>query len=101
MPAERNLEKRLIRYCKDKGIYIRKFTSPGNAGVPDRVMVGPKGTVFLELKSPGKRPTRLQLVEINRIIAAGGRAFWADAWEGARAAAACCIEDTSAEDDLL
>lgn len=38
-----------------------KFVSPGNDGVPDRLVCLPGGkAVFVELKAPGKVPTSLQ-----------------------------------------
>lgn len=38
-----------------------KFVSPGNDGVPDRLLALPIGqAVFVELKAPGKRSTPLQ-----------------------------------------
>lgn len=38
-----------------------KFVSPGNAGVPDRLVVLPGGRIsFVELKAPGKVSTPLQ-----------------------------------------
>jgi hypothetical protein len=101
MSPERKLERRLVKYCKEHGIYCRKFVSPGAAGVPDRIMIGPKGVVFLELKSPGQRPTRLQMYEIDQIMLVGGRAFWASDWHGAKAAADACIMDTSADDGVV
>ena len=39
-----------------------KFVSPGNAGVPDRLICLPGGrAVFAELKAPGKKPRPLQI----------------------------------------
>jgi hypothetical protein len=38
-----------------------KFVSPGNDGVPDRLLALPTGqAVFVELKAPGKKSTELQ-----------------------------------------
>jgi hypothetical protein len=38
-----------------------KFVSPGNDGVPDRLLALPIGqAVFVELKAPGKKSTELQ-----------------------------------------
>lgn len=39
-----------------------KFVSPGNAGVPDRLVCLPGGrAIFVELKAPGRKPTQLQV----------------------------------------
>ncbi len=48
-----------------------KFVSPGNAGVPDRLVCLPGGRVaFVELKAPGGKPTALQMArhrELNKL----------------------------------
>lgn len=45
-----------------------KFVSPGNAGVPDRLVLLPNGrTIFVELKAPGKKTSVLQDRQIARI----------------------------------
>ncbi|MED5019317.1 VRR-NUC domain-containing protein [Paenibacillus chibensis] len=49
-----------------------KWTSPGNSGVPDRIVILPGGRiVFVELKKPGGKPTKLQLVQHKRLRALG------------------------------
>lgn len=82
---ERKIEKQVVKYCKLHGLYQRKFVSPGHVGVADRIIVGKQGTVFLELKAPGKKLRALQRRERDLIIKAGGRSFWADSWHGAKA----------------
>lgn len=50
------------------GLYF-KFVSPGNAGVPDRIVVLPNGrTFFVELKRPGEklRPLQKKTIEMIR-----------------------------------
>jgi hypothetical protein len=54
-------EKDIESYLRDqvkkiKGIAY-KFESPGNSGVPDRLVLLPDGKIyFVELKAPGKKP---------------------------------------------
>lgn len=49
-----------------------KFISPGNAGVPDRLVVLPKGlVVFVELKAPGKKTRASQDRQIARLEGLG------------------------------
>lgn len=56
-----------------------KFVSPGNAGVPDRLVLLPRGrVVFVELKAPGKKPTALQIVQHRRIEKLGFKVFVVD-----------------------
>lgn len=43
-----------------------KFVSPGNDGVPDRLVCLPGGrVVFVELKAPGQHPRPLQIHQIG------------------------------------
>lgn len=51
---ESEIEARLVRGVKALGGVAYKFVSPGNVGVPDRVVVLPGGRViFVELKAEG------------------------------------------------
>lgn len=59
---EASIERRLSRKVKAAGGKALKFTSPGWAGAPDRLVLLPGGKIiFVELKAPGKRPRPLQL----------------------------------------
>lgn len=58
---ENRVERRLIDGVKALGGITFKFVSPGRAGVPDRVVILPGGTVhFVELKAQGGRASALQ-----------------------------------------
>lgn len=58
---ESSLELALVRHVADLGGRAYKFSSPSQRGVPDRLVVLPSGRViFVELKAPTKKPTRLQ-----------------------------------------
>ena len=68
MVSEKEIEAYLRIRIKKLGGVAYKFTSPGNDGVPDRLVLLPDGDVsFVELKAPGKKPSKLQTVQINRI----------------------------------
>jgi len=55
------LERRLVREVKAAGGMAPKWTSPGNRGVPDRLVILPNGrTIFVEMKAPGKPLEPLQ-----------------------------------------
>lgn len=61
---------------KDSGGIAYKWTSPGNSGVPDRIVIFPGGRiVFVELKKPGGKPTKLQEVQHKRL-----RKLGCDVW---------------------
>lgn len=51
---ETTLERRIYEYVKKLGGKAYKWVSPGNSGVPDRIIVLPGGRViFAEIKRPG------------------------------------------------
>jgi hypothetical protein len=53
---------------KQAGGRAYKFVSPGNDGVPDRLVCFPGGQAyFVELKAPGKNPRPLQVIQIKRL----------------------------------
>ena len=58
---ENTIEAYLRDQVKAIGGKAYKFVSPGNNGVPDRLVCLPGGRgIFVELKAPGKKPTPLQ-----------------------------------------
>ena len=58
---EKEVEQKLVKAVKLAGGFCIKFTSPGFDGVPDRLVLLPKGRIaFIELKAPGKKPRALQ-----------------------------------------
>ena len=69
---ESAIEAYLRDRVKAQGGIAYKWVSPGNVGVPDRLIVFPGGTVyFRELKAPGKKPTPLQLRQLEKLKALG------------------------------
>lgn len=82
MISEKEIEAYLRTRIKKLGGVAYKFTSPGNDGVPDRLVLLPGGqTEFVELKAPGKKPSKLQMVQINRIKALGFKVYVIDSKE--------------------
>jgi hypothetical protein len=58
---ESELEKKFRVLVKKAGGKAYKFLSPGNDGVPDRIVILPGGRIgFVELKQAGKKPRKLQ-----------------------------------------
>lgn len=71
---EKEVEAKLVSGVKKLGGIAFKFVSPGNAGVPDRIVVLPGGkVVFTELKTASGRLSTLQQRQIARIARAGGQ----------------------------
>ena len=53
---ERRIEQHLVRRAKEAGGVAWKWVSPGETGVPDRIVILPGGrVVFVECKSPSGR----------------------------------------------
>lgn len=49
------IEKKVCDYAKSLGFWVKKFQSPGNWAVPDRIFVSPRGALFfIEFKRKGK-----------------------------------------------
>lgn len=64
---EQKIERYLCNEIKKIGGYAMKITSPGMAGVPDRLVLFNGVAAFVELKSPGKKPNERQ-VAIHRFL---------------------------------
>lgn len=65
---ESRIENRLTRRLKNAGWLSLKFISPGNAGVPDRLLISPEGRViFAELKTETGRLSPTQKAQIQRL----------------------------------
>ena len=65
---EKDIEKILVAEVKRLGGRAYKWTSPGNDGVPDRIVILPgRPPIFVELKTDRGRLTALQSVQIGRL----------------------------------
>ena len=63
MDSEKLLEKNLRDKIKTLGGVALKFHCLSFTGFPDRIILMPKARIyFVELKSEGKKPTKIQLV---------------------------------------
>ena len=73
---EKDLERWLGQELKKLGCIYMKFVSPGNDGVPDRIVVLPGGdVVFVELKSETGRLSRAQAFQLERLQQKGAMVF--------------------------
>lgn len=69
---ESDIEKYLVQGVKAIGGRAYKFVSPGNSGVPDRLVVLPGGRIeFVELKTEIGRLSKLQRHQIKQLNALG------------------------------
>lgn len=70
--TERDVERYFARRGESLGAVVLKLTSPGSAGVPDRLVLFPDGAhALVEVKAPGKGPRPLQERTFRRLGAAG------------------------------
>lgn len=69
---EKDIERILVTEVKKLGGWAYKWTSPGNDGVPDRIVFLPgRPPVFAELKAAGGKLTALQRIQISRLKGLG------------------------------
>jgi hypothetical protein len=73
---ESQVEKRLVGMVQARGGLARKFTSPNQRGVPDRIVIWPEGVVhFVELKRTYGKLTKLQQHEQTKLKNLGCQVF--------------------------
>lgn len=69
---EKDIEKLFRDEIKKAGGKAYKFTSPGNDGVPDRIVMLPDGRiVFVELKTDTGKLSKLQELQCRQIAELG------------------------------
>lgn len=58
---EKTIEQKLVKTVKSMGGICPKWVAPGFDGVPDRIVLLPRGKIgFVEVKAPGEKPRPLQ-----------------------------------------
>lgn len=63
--SEKSIEKYLIEQAEANGLLCLKYSNPNMVGYPDRLLVLPGGSVvWVELKSKGCKPTKIQQIRI-------------------------------------
>ena len=79
---EKIIEEKFTKAVKQNGGVCWKFTSPGTAGVPDRIVLMPKGHIaFVEVKAPNQKPRPLQLSRHRLLRRLGFQVYVLDALE--------------------
>ncbi len=78
---EKEIENYLVRKVKKLGGICFKFVSPGNAGVPDRIVIKEGKLIFVELKAPGKSVRALQRLQIDKLLKHEQTVYVADSKE--------------------
>lgn len=79
---EKEIEQALVRKVKAKEGWCLKFASPSMTGIPDRLILLPKGKIgFVEVKRPGEKPRALQEKRIQQLRDLGYKVFVLDGKE--------------------
>lgn len=80
--SEKTLEHSLVEKIRQRGGICLKLQGNMYAGMPDRLILLPEGrVVFVELKSEGIKPRKLQLVRHEELRALGFKVFVIDTQE--------------------
>jgi hypothetical protein len=69
--SEKLLERKLREGVKALGGVALKFSSPYHRGIPDRIVLRAGRCYFVELKTTGKKPTKLQEKAISDLKGLG------------------------------
>lgn len=79
---EKQIEQRLVQEAGKRGGICPKLTSPGFAGMPDRMVLLPGGRMaFVEVKAPGENPRPLQMARHRLLRRLGFRVYVLDGVE--------------------
>lgn len=73
---EKEIEKKFKKTLEAKGCLVYKFASPNCRGVPDRIVITTTGKIlFVELKTEKGVLSKLQKVQIKKLLAYGQKVF--------------------------
>ncbi|MFK4783378.1 VRR-NUC domain-containing protein [Lactococcus petauri] len=76
---EKQVEQALVKAVKASGGICPKFVSPGQSGVPDRLVLMRNGQIgFVEVKAPNKKPRALQIYRMKQLTDLGFKCFVLD-----------------------
>lgn len=77
--SEKYLERKLVERIKAHGGLCLKFASVTEAGYPDRLCLMPHGrTLWVELKTTGRKPTKLQEIRHQELRERGFAVYIVD-----------------------
>lgn len=79
---EKEIESALVKRVKENEGLCLKFTSPSMTGIPDRIILLPKGKIgFVETKRPGGEPRPIQKKRIRQFKDLGFKVYVLDSKE--------------------
>ncbi len=97
MSKESKIQTRIIEYARSLGFAAkRNYMGPGaETGWPDVEIFVPYGkVVFIEFKSPGKKPRKIQEYRIEKLRQLGFRVLICDDYDEARDIIDECLHGT-------
>ena len=81
--SEKAIERKLVEAVKEKGGMCIKLLSDYITGLPDRLCLFPgQKAIFVELKTTGEKPRKIQVFIHNRLRALGFRVEVIDTIDG-------------------
>lgn len=84
MTREIGIEMPVVKAAEKAGYFVRKVSWVGRRSAPDRVFSRrDRGTVWIEFKRPGERPTTAQSLEHERMRSAGMEVHYCDSIDDA------------------
>ena len=79
---EKEIEQALVKKVNDRKGLCLKFISPSMTGIPDRIILLPKGKIgFVETKRPGGEPRPIQKKRIRQFKNLGFKVYVLDSKE--------------------
>jgi len=70
--SEKSIERYLVEQAKQNGMLCLKYSNPNMVGYPDRLLVLPGGgVIWVELKSKGRKPAKIQQIRMAELAAMG------------------------------
>lgn len=70
--SEKSIERYLVRRAEEIGLPCLKYSNPCMVGYPDRLLVLPDcAVVWVELKSKGRKPSKMQSLRIAELLRLG------------------------------
>lgn len=80
--TEQQIQKKIIDYLEKLGCICIKIITANKAGFSDIIACSPSGRfISIEVKSKGKKPTRLQAYKLAQFAEKNAIAFYADSFE--------------------
>lgn len=91
---ERDIERYFVMKARQQDLMALKFVSPGFAGVPDRLVLMPKGkVVFAEMKAPGEKLRPLQEYRKQQLENLGFKVYVIDGKEQCDEVFTSCVSE--------